>query len=78
MKIEVWIKDEKTGIECGLNCDGDLFLGDKESGYNLRDTPENRERIINDFCRYTGRQKPVITANGKPYQGKESMLEFSR
>ena len=24
------------------------------------------------------RQKPVIMANGKPYQGKESMVEFSR
>ena len=54
--IEVWMRDEKTGIECGLNSDGDLFLGDNNSGYNLRDTPENRERIINDFCRYTGRQ----------------------
>lgn len=78
MKIEVWMKDEKTGIECGLNGDGDLFLGDSYSGYNLRDTPENRERIINDFCRYSGRQKPVIMADGKPYRGNETMIEFSR
>lgn len=78
MKIEVWMKDEKTGIECGLNGDGDLFLGDNYSGYNLRDTPENRERIINDFCQCTGRQKPVIMADGKPYRGNETMIEFSR
>jgi len=30
MKIEVWMEDEKTGIKCGLNCDGKLFLGDNE------------------------------------------------
>lgn len=55
--IEVWMRDEKTGLECGVNGDGDLFLGDDNGGYNLRDTAENRERIINDFCRHTGRQK---------------------
>ena len=78
MTIKVWLRDEKTGIECGINKDGELFIGDNKSGYNLRDTKENREYIINDFCRYTGRQKPVIMANGEPYQGNESMIEFSR
>ena len=73
MKIEVWMEDEKTGIKCGLNCDGKLFLGDNKSGYNLHDNPENRERVINDFCRYTGRQKPVTMANGKPYRGNENI-----
>ena len=36
--MEVWLRDEKTNIECGINIDGDLFLGDDKSGYNLRDT----------------------------------------
>jgi hypothetical protein len=76
--MEIWLKDEKTGIECGLNDDGELFLGDDKSGFNAKDTPKNRERIINEFCRYTGRQKPVIMADGKPYRGNESMIEFSR
>lgn len=78
MAIKIWLKDEKTGIECGINKDGELFLGDNKSGYNLRDTKENREYIINDFCRYTGRQKPVIMANGEPYKGNESIIEFSK
>ena len=78
MKIEVWMEDKKTGIQCGLNRYGKLFLGNSESGYNLPDTPENRERVIHDFCRYTGRQRPVIMANGKPYKGKETMIDFSR
>lgn len=32
MKIKVWLKDEKTDIECGLNGDGDLFLGNNKKG----------------------------------------------
>ena len=54
--MEVWLKDEKTGIECGINQCGELFLGDDRSGYNLRDTPENREKLISDFYRQTRRQ----------------------
>ncbi len=78
MKVEVWMEDKKTGIQCGLNRYGKLFLGNSESGYNLPDTPENRERVIHDFCRITGRERPVIMANGKPYKGKETMIDFSR
>ena len=78
MTIKVWLRDEKTGIECGINKDGELFLGNNKSGYNLKDTKENREYIINDFCRYTKRQKPVIMANGEPYKGNESIIKFSK
>ena len=53
MTIKVWMRDERTGIECGINADGELFLGDDSSGYNLPDTPENREYIRRDFIRYT-------------------------
>lgn len=50
--MEIW---KKFGtLECGINDDGDLFLGDDRSGYNLRDTPENRERIVEDFEYYLG------------------------
>jgi hypothetical protein len=48
--MEIW-KSYK-GLECGINDDGDLFLGDDRSGYNLRDTPENRECILKDFEHY--------------------------
>jgi hypothetical protein len=48
----IWRRDEVTGITCGINDDGVLFLGNDYSGYNLPDTPENREYILNDFdCR---------------------------
>ena len=47
--MEIFILDKETGLSCGVNDLGDLFLGDSRSGYNLKDTPENRERIIADF-----------------------------
>lgn len=43
------IFDTDATIECGVNDDGVLFLGDDTCGYNLIDTPENRERILIDF-----------------------------
>lgn len=48
--MEIW-KSYK-GLECGVNDDGNLFLGDDRSGYNLSDTPENREYILKDFEYY--------------------------
>lgn len=50
---EFYGRDERTGIEYGINIDGDLYLGNDSSGYNLRDTPENRKRVLADFKRYT-------------------------
>lgn len=50
--MEIWRRDELTGLECGINDDGNLFLGNDRSGYNLPDTPENREYILNDFDRW--------------------------
>lgn len=76
--MEIWLKDEKTSIECGINKDGELFLGDKDSGYNLPDTVNNREKVIEDFCKNTGRQRPVIAANGKPLKYDGGMIRFSR
>ena len=47
--MQVWKRDERTGIECGINDDGELYLGDDRSGFNLPDTEENREAILRDF-----------------------------
>lgn len=47
-------------LECGINNDGDLFLGDDRGGYNLPDTPENRERILNDFEYYADSYKSHV------------------
>ena len=43
--MTIWRKDEETGLTCGINDDGNLFLGDDYSGYNLPDTP----KIVNTF-----------------------------
>ena len=40
---------QSGSLSCGINDDGDLFLGDNESGYNLPDTPDNRQRILDDY-----------------------------
>ena len=51
--MKVFYRDERTGIEAGINADGELFFGDDSSGYNLPDTPENREYIRREFIRHT-------------------------
>jgi hypothetical protein len=48
----IWRRDERTGIEVGINDDGELFLGNDRSGFNLPDTEENREVILRDFEYY--------------------------
>lgn len=50
--MKIWREDKLTGLSCGINDYGELFLGNEESGYNLPDTPENREYILNDFDRW--------------------------
>lgn len=54
--MTIWDFDKVTEISCGVNNDSDLFLGDNRSGYNLRDTEENRKYIKNDYKRYTGKE----------------------
>ena len=49
MSDQVWLRDKRTGIECGKNEDGDLFLGDGDSGSTLPDTRENRKRLIANY-----------------------------
>ena len=39
----IFKEDSRTGVSCGLNDFGELFIGNSRSGYNLPDTPENRE-----------------------------------
>lgn len=41
----IFKEDSRTGVSCGLNDFGELFIGNSRSGYNLPDTPENRERF---------------------------------
>lgn len=48
----IFKEDKQSGLQCGVNDYGELFLGDNKSGYNLKDTPENREYILNDFDYY--------------------------
>lgn len=44
----IFKENKKTGLQCGINNKGDLFLGDDRSGYNLPDIEENRERVRRD------------------------------
>ncbi len=47
--MTIFKEDKKTGLQCGVNDYGELFVGNERSGYNLPDTDENRERVLNDF-----------------------------
>ena len=51
----VFLEDKETGLSCGVNDDGDLFIGDDRSGANLPDTPENREYVVDQFHYWLGR-----------------------
>jgi len=50
--MQIWRRDERTGIEIGVNTDGELFLGNDQSGFNLPDTEENRSILLRDFDFY--------------------------
>ena len=58
-ELITWARDEKTGIEIGINRSGELFLGNATSGYNLPDTDENRAYIESDFRYHTGKEATV-------------------
>ena len=45
-------RNDKTGLECGINDEGMLYLGDDRSGYNLPNTPDNLEYVLRDFDFY--------------------------
>lgn len=47
--MKIFKENKKTGLRCGITDTGVLFLGNNRSGYNLPDTPENREYIMQDF-----------------------------
>lgn len=53
----IFKENKKTGLSCGINDNGDLFLGDRESGYNLPDTEENRAYVKADFDYYNQGEK---------------------
>ncbi|MBR5279951.1 MAG: hypothetical protein IKU26_03160 [Clostridia bacterium] len=46
---EILRRDEQTGIQCGINDLGRLFIGDRLCWYNMEDTPENRKKLLADF-----------------------------
>ena len=46
---EIFRRDEQTGIQCGINYLGRLFIGDRLCWYNMEDTPANREKLLADF-----------------------------
>lgn len=49
--MKIFLEDKESGIQYGINDNGELFLGNDYSGYNLPDTPENREYMEQDFYR---------------------------
>lgn len=54
--MEILRRDPGTGIQCGINDMGKLFLGDMHCWYNLEDTPENRKKLLADYA-YSVEQK---------------------
>lgn len=46
---EILRRDEQTGIQCGVNDLGQLFLGDGLCWYVMDDTPENRKKLLADW-----------------------------
>ncbi len=51
--MRIFKEDKQTGIRCGINDFGNLFVGRDESGYNIPDTPANRAFIADEFEYWT-------------------------
>ena len=51
--MTIFKEDKVLGIACGINDSGELFVGGNGSGYNLPDTPKNREKVLKDFNYWT-------------------------
>lgn len=45
----IFKENKETGLSCGVNDWGELFIGGNRSGANLSDTPENREYVLEQF-----------------------------
>lgn len=60
--MEIFREDKETGISCGVNDLGDLFLGDSKSGYTMKNTPENRDYILADFNNWTAMRRAHLRA----------------
>lgn len=61
-----------NSLECGINDDGNLFLGDDKSGYNLPNTPKNKRYIMDDFERQLGYQYVDHIGNFATYRKIEN------
>lgn len=53
----IFKENKEIGLQCGLNDDGDLFLGDNESGGTMKDTIENRVALLREFDNIIERNK---------------------
>lgn len=63
-------RDDQTGIQCGINGAGDLFIGDAVCWRTMPDTPENREMLLLDWC-YSVDQKKEAQKPPKVMQAGE-------
>lgn len=45
----IFKENKETGLSCGVNDWGELFIGDDKSGANFSDTLENRKYILELF-----------------------------
>lgn len=52
----IFRRDGQTGIQCGINDAGDLFIGDAVCWRTMPDTPENRDWVLQDWA-YSVEQK---------------------
>ena len=50
--MTIFKENKETGLQCGVNDYGNLFLGNDRSGCILPDTLENRERVLAEFDYY--------------------------
>lgn len=63
-------RDDATGIQCGINGAGDLFIGDAVCWRTMPDTPENREMLLLDWS-YSVYQKKEAQKPPKVMQAGE-------
>lgn len=72
----IFRRDDQTGIQCGINGAGDLFIGDSVCWRTMPDTPENRERLLLDWS-YSVHQKQEAQKPPKVmYAGEWAAIDY--
>lgn len=72
----IFQRDDQTGIQCGINDAGDLFIGDAVCWRTMPDTSENRERLLLDWSYSVDQKKEAQKAPKVMYAVEWAAIDY--